>query len=147
MIARLVVLMSLVVASAALADDSEKVDRQAIQQQLESRVLQPLRKFETRKHRLPSRAAPVPTARKIRVTQEVASVDAAHRAFVTFAIDSVYGSDVEKGEILGCFYPDTQEAFVDYGEKEIYPAGIMLGKMTEPTPDRCRSSKVVTARK
>ncbi len=144
---RVVWMASLLAASVCLAEDAEKVDRPAIEKQLDSSLLAPMRRNETKKHRLPSREAPVPTARRVRVTQEVAATDAAHRPFVTFAIDNRYGSDWEKGEIEGCFYLDTQEAFVDYGEGEVYPAKILLGKMTSQAPGRCRAEKAVTARK
>src|SRR5689334_15761852 len=87
---------------------------------VQKKLIRPLAMKETERSRF-SRARLPATARRVRVTDTVARVDAKDQKFVTFAVDARHGWDMEeleddgvakkpewrKDTIVGCVYVDS----------------------------------------
>ena len=120
----------------------------AVTEMVDKQLLAPMKKAEGKRKRF-SRAAPVPTARRVRVLDNEALTDARGKTFVRFAVDVRYGFN-EKGEwnehMQGCAYPSEGEVYVKNGdEREFVPARAMLGKDTKRRTDVCTASTVASA--
>lgn len=103
---------------------------------VEANLLDPLQQKELKRPKF-SRAAPPPSARRIRILDEKPRADARGRAFVSFAIDethsfrSVDSKEIAEDEwhrdrIVGCVYPESGEVIVKMGEAN-YPASVLWG--------------------
>ena len=83
-----------------------------------------------------------PSARRIRILDNSAQVDAKGHPFILFAIDESRGFAAEKDvadanwfkdTITGCVYPETGEVLVKRGEV-YYPAAMLWGAPTPTAP-------------
>jgi hypothetical protein len=110
-------------------------------------VVQPLKKSDAKRSKY-SRAAPPPKARRVRVTDQVAQVDANGKHFVRFAID-VQHRFAEEGQwqqdaFLGCVYVEEKQVVLEQGS-DYRPASDVLDGDGEPEPDACRAAPEDTA--
>lgn len=103
---------------------------------VEAKLLQPLQAKDEKRPKF-SRAAPPPSARRIRMLDGAPQTDAKGQAFYAFAVDQTYffaGSDAkevaeenwQRDSILGCVYPKSGEVIVKMGETN-YPASVLWG--------------------
>lgn len=114
---------------------------------IETKLLEPLQKKEAKRSRF-SRAASPPHARRIRILDNKAQIDAKGHPFVQFSIDEsrFRGVDKEAAEaawlkdiITGCVYPGTGDVLVKRGEV-FYASSMLLGATTPMAPsDVCRA--------
>lgn len=122
------------------ADTSGNLEISA-KEALQSKLLNPLQKKEGTRSRF-SRAALPPRARRIRILDNSARIDATGQTFVAFAIDESHGpmggKEVAedawlKNTITGCVYPKTGEVMVKRGEA-YYAASVIMGVQTPMAP-------------
>ncbi|HEX5033474.1 MAG TPA: hypothetical protein VFW62_03255, partial [bacterium] len=125
---------------------SESASAQAI---IEAKLLAPLQEKDVKRPKF-SRAAPPPSARRVRIL-DGSRVDAKGQAFVAFAIDETHSfrelgdKDISEDAwhreaIIGCVYPKSGEVIVKLGEAN-YPAGVLWGESVKASPaEVCRSS-------
>lgn len=143
--------LSMLCASVAFAEPpapSATPTQSAVTELVDKQLLAPMRKAEGKRKRF-SRAAPVPTARRVRVLDDAALTDARGKTFVRFAVDVRYGFD-DEGEwnerMQGCAYPSEGEVYVQNGkEHEWVAARTMLGKGTARRTDVCTPTTVASA--
>ena len=113
-------------------------------------ILEPLAAKESEQSRF-SRASLPPQARRVRILDEQARVDARGGKFLRFAIDARHGFDDEAewrlAAITGCVYLARGEVYVQKGD-EFRPAAFLLGKNRKPAAETiCRDgSEVAQAR-
>lgn len=86
-----------------------------------------------------SRARPIPREWRARVLQETASVDKSGRAFVSFALDSRFGSEWHEGDYVGCVYRGSGNIFIKSGD-QYRPAAFLLGKDLAPVAGVCEAA-------
>jgi len=114
---------------------------------LQAKLLEPLQKKDETRSRF-SRAVLPPRARRIRIIDNSAQIDAKGHPFVPYAIDESRTTAVDKegteaawlkDTITGCVYPETGDVMVKRGEV-YYASSVLLGA---PTPiaaaDVCRA--------
>jgi hypothetical protein len=99
---------------------------------LQAKLLEPLQEKDETRSRF-SRAVSPPRARRIRILDNSAQLDAKGHAFVQFAIDESRGIGVDKEDaeaawlkdaLTGCVYPETGDVMVRRGE--VYYASSVL---------------------
>ena len=111
---------------------------------IQDQLLEPLKKKEAKRPRF-SRAAPPPSARRIRILETVALTDSKGRSFVPFAIDESRSyvakldpdsadADWRKDAITGCLYPNSGEIWVKLGET-YYASSVLLGTSASTAKD------------
>ncbi|MDX2091801.1 MAG: hypothetical protein SFX73_28325 [Kofleriaceae bacterium] len=118
---------------------------------IEDQLLRPLAAKDSERSKF-SRARVPATARRVRVLDRAALVDATGKAFVRFAVDERYGwfdanddDSWNASEITGCAYLEAREVFIERGGK-IHPAAARLGKKTKPVAGACEPSAQVVTR-
>ncbi len=101
-------------------------------------LVKPLAKKEQKTSRF-SRVRPAPRERRVRVTQASLSVDKRGRAFVPFAVDLLYGLQVQEDDLIGCVYRGSGEIFIKRGDG-YRPAAFLLGKNVQAVAGACESA-------
>jgi len=105
------------------------------------KLLDPLLKKDASRSRF-SRAVSPPLARRIRVLDNTAQIDAQGHPFLQFSIDESRSSIVEKQEdeaawrkdiITGCVYPEAGDVLVKRGDV-YYASSMLLGVQTPTAP-------------
>jgi hypothetical protein len=110
---------------------------------VEANLLDPLQRKDVKRPKF-SRAAPPPSARRIRILDDKPKTDAMGRTFVSFAIDETHSfREVDSKEvaenqwhrdtIVGCVYPQSGEVIVKMGEAN-YPASVLWGSAAGKAP-------------
>jgi hypothetical protein len=114
---------------------------------LQAKLLEPLEKKEKSRSRF-SRAVLPPRARRIRILDNSAQIDAKGQLFVQYAIDENRTTAVDKegteaawlkDTLKGCVYPESGDVMVKRGEV-YYASSVLLGAQTPIAPaDVCRA--------
>ncbi|HKY61923.1 MAG TPA: hypothetical protein VJR29_00755 [bacterium] len=117
---------------------------------VEAKLLTPLQEKEAKRPTF-SRAAPPPSARRVRILDQAPQADTKGRTFISFAIDESHSfRGLEAKElpedawhrevIVGCVYPKNGEVIVKLGEAH-YPAAVLWGESVGAAPAGvCRRS-------
>ena len=122
-----------VVPSLASADEESLAAK--AQRRVEEGLVKPLAGLEANRF---SRARPSPRERRVRVADTTATLDKAGKAFVPFAIDVRFGSELHENDIVGCVYAGSGDLFVKRGDA-YRPAAFLLGKNVEPVAGVCEA--------
>lgn len=126
--------LALVVPTLARADDAA-VAKWA-ERRVQEGLVQPLANQQPRRF---SRERPVPTERRVRITQPTPRGDKSGRTFVTFAVDVRFGDNWRENDIVGCVYQGSGNLFVKSGD-EYRPAAFLLGKNVKPVAGVCEAA-------
>lgn len=129
---------------------SANVPASAPEKAIQEQLIEPLQKKEAKRPRF-SRAAPPPSARRIRILETTPETDAKGRPFLAFAIDESRSAvakldpdsadaDWRKDAITGCLYPNSKEIWVKLGET-YYASNVLLGSSATATADGVCTSR------